>query len=136
MRPLAIDLLPEKIRARIIVSDGCWECSGWHNNLGYSYVRWEGKGRPIHRLVVQFVQGVILPKGIDVDHLCRNPGCVRPDHLEAVTHRENIRRGKAATKMACNYGHDWTNPANVYIRKSGKRYCAECSRISQRVQRA
>jgi hypothetical protein len=31
-----------------------------------------------------------------LDHLCRRCECVRPDHLEAVTNAENIRRGAAA----------------------------------------
>lgn len=39
-----------------------------------------------------------LPPGLELDHLCRNKSCVRPDHLEAVTHRENMRRAYAAER--------------------------------------
>jgi hypothetical protein len=39
-----------------------------------------------------------IPENLELDHLCRNPACVRPDHLEPVTHLENLRRG-AGTKM-------------------------------------
>lgn len=35
-----------------------------------------------------------IPTNMDLDHLCRNPICVNPDHLEPVTHLENVRRGK------------------------------------------
>lgn len=40
-----------------------------------------------------------IPEGFHVDHLCRVTGCVNPDHLEAVTHKENVRRGKS-TKLS------------------------------------
>ena len=35
-----------------------------------------------------------IPSGLEIDHLCRNVQCVNPDHLEAVTHQVNMRRGK------------------------------------------
>lgn len=31
---------------------------------------------------------------MELDHLCRNRICVNPDHLELVTHAQNLRRGK------------------------------------------
>ena len=39
-----------------------------------------------------------VPEGLELDHLCRNPGCVNPEHLEPVTHAENIRRGYQAKR--------------------------------------
>lgn len=99
---------------------------GWHNNLGYGYVRWQGRDRPVHRVVMEELGRV--EQGQDVDHLCRNVGCCNPDHLEGVSHRENIRRGRAGTKTSCKIGHDWTNPSNVYVRRDGRRWCAECAR--------
>ena len=33
-----------------------------------------------------------IPDGREIDHLCRNHRCVNPDHLEPVTHLENMRR--------------------------------------------
>ena len=126
--PVAIDLLPSFIRKRVTVTtSGCWEWSGWRNNLGYGYIRHEGRDRPVHRVLMELMSGPFT-SGIDIDHLCKNPCCLNPAHLEAVTHRENIRRGKAATKTTCKRGHDLTNPKNVYRRKNGKRWCAECHR--------
>jgi len=34
-----------------------------------------------------------VPDGLELDHLCRVRSCCNPDHLEPVTHKENIRRG-------------------------------------------
>ena len=126
-RPRLLDLLPDRLLARrVIRTDACWEWAGWHNNLGYSYVYWEGRDRPVHRVVMEFLERVT--EGQDVDHLCHNVGCWNPEHLEGVSHAENIRRGRAATKTTCNYGHDWTDPRNVYVRKDGRRWCAACAR--------
>ncbi len=48
-----------------------------------------------HRWFYEQAKGPI-PDGLSIDHLCRVPPCVNPDHLEAVSHTENVRRGKAA----------------------------------------
>ena len=36
-----------------------------------------------------------IPPRKQIDHLCRNRRCVRPSHLEMVTHRKNQRRRDA-----------------------------------------
>lgn len=48
-----------------------------------------------HRAVYQERVGPI-PEGLQLDHLCRVRNCVNPDHLEPVTHTENMRRSPAA----------------------------------------
>ena len=50
-----------------------------------------------HRWMYEMTNGPI-PNGLHLDHLCRVPSCVRPNHLEAVTCKENVRRG-AGTKL-------------------------------------
>lgn len=75
----------------------CWM---WQRALrnGYGYLsvggRDENGGRRIyaHRRLYEMANGLI-PSGLQLDHLCRNRACVRPDHLEPVTCTENIRRG-------------------------------------------
>ncbi len=55
--------------------------------------RTPGKLIQAHRVSYKLYKGEI-PKGLEIDHLCRNKLCVNPEHLEAVTHYENMKRGK------------------------------------------
>jgi hypothetical protein len=68
----------------------CWMWQRRLDSNGYGRLghRWA------HVAMYQAAKGPI-PAGLELDHLCRNPPCVNPDHLEAISHTENIRRGKA-----------------------------------------
>ena len=89
---------PTGIVARYVEdSTGCWIWQGRTNNLGYGVVSIDGRETYAHRWTYAQRSGPI-PKGADIDHLCRRPPCVNPAHLEAVTHAENLRRG-AGTKL-------------------------------------
>lgn len=79
-----------------------------------------------HRVAYEQAKGPI-PTGLQIDHLCRNRACVNPDHLEAVTQGENVRR---AVPDRCINGHDLND--NPY-RYHGKRMCRPCRRERQRV---
>ena len=89
-----------------------------------------------HRFSHEHFKGFI-PKGLEIDHLCRNTLCVNPDHLEAVTHSENQRRGNSGSTMAeihrkktvCPHGHPY-NEANTYVDPKGSRQCRTCRRIT------
>ena len=69
----------------------CWDWLGCHNEDGYGFKHWNGKSTPAHQLAYKFVKGAV-PDGLELDHLCLNRGCCNPEHLEAVTHAENMRR--------------------------------------------
>lgn len=73
-----------------------------------------------------------VPNGWHVDHLCRVPRCVRTDHLEAVTPRENTLRGFGpsavnARKTECSRGHAFTEE-NTRLASDGSRVCRTCRR--------
>ena len=73
---------------------GCWNWHGAINAQGYGYVDDGGRIRRAHILYYERERGPV-PVGMEIDHLCRNPACVNPAHLEAVTHLTNVRRGLA-----------------------------------------
>jgi len=75
----------------------CWEwCSADNGQTGHGRFTLKG-GQPIkaYRWAWESLVGPI-PAGLVIDHLCRNPKCVNPDHLEPVTQAENLRRGRLA----------------------------------------
>jgi hypothetical protein len=116
----------------------CWLWRGSTSRLGYGHLFWDKRYRPSHAVAYELVVGPI-PEGLEIDHLCRVPSCVRPTHLEPITHRENVivrGRGPWAARAAqtrCLRGHPLSGE-NVYIHKSrGVRVCRTCHRDNVRV---
>lgn len=70
----------------------CWTWTGGAS-AGYGRIRAENKSRLVHHVVWELLVGPI-PTGLEIDHVCRNTRCVNPDHLEPVTHSENLRRSR------------------------------------------
>jgi len=118
---------------------GCWEWTGPLNGYGYGRLFVGGHGRFVmaHRYSYERFIGKIA-QGLTLDHLCRVRHCVKPKHLEAVTNRENIRRGespfaKKARLTRCIHGHRF-DKANTYIKPNGTRHCRSCGRIRDRAR--
>lgn len=74
--------------------NGCWEWQGTLTSGGYGRFDIEGRTVSAHRYAYESRIGPIPPRLV-IDHLCRNPPCVRPDHLEPVTTIQNTLRGDA-----------------------------------------
>lgn len=92
--------LHRRARERFVVAEsGCFEWRGTKTAEGYGAVYYmEGGrqfGRLAHRIMYEAEIGPI-PPGLTIDHLCRNRGCVNPQHMEPVTRGENVRRGQQA----------------------------------------
>lgn len=77
----------------------CWVWQGQKNAAGYGRMKWAGRRWSVHRFLYEVTVGPI-PEGMEVDHLCRNPACCNPAHLEPVTGAENKRRARAARGAA------------------------------------
>lgn len=120
-----------------VKENGCWECNGalWE---GYKTLTVEGKTVRLHRFFYEKLVGEVQG-GLVLDHLCRNRACCNPFHLEQVTDKENILRGKGiaaqnSIKTHCKRGHEFT-PENTYIKNGrlggrvGGRTCRACSKV-------
>ncbi len=113
----------------------CWEWMGSRTKGGYGKVTFIVQGATAYRAAYEIMIGPV-PHGLHLDHLCRNPPCFNPSHLEPVTPAENARRA-AAARNACPHGHEWTAENTRSIpRSDGKpgfvRWCNECGRIRGR----
>ena len=114
---------------------GCWEWTLYISERGYGKLYHKGRTHAAHKFFYEICFGPV-PEGLELDHLCRNRWCCNPDHLEAVTHAENVRRGLAgkwqSTKTSCINGHEFTKQ-NTYRpeptnRQPARRVCRQCNK--------
>lgn len=80
----------------------CWIWQLWQTDENYGRItlqRVDGgvSSQLAHRWVWEQKRGPI-PHSLQLDHLCEQPACVNPDHLEPVTNAENVRRSRT-TKL-------------------------------------
>lgn len=129
-----------------LTEDECWPWAGRRGTNGYGIAvipASHARGTSAHRLVYTILVGPV-PDGHTVDHRCHDPevcklgsgcphrSCVNPDHLAAVTARENTLRSNSfaslnAAKTKCYQGHPFS-PENTYVTPTGGRTCRTCQR--------
>lgn len=135
------DSLVQRFFARVQVNQGsgCWLWRGAMMTTGYPVMSLGARRKKMlaHRFAYEQLRGPI-PAGLVLDHLCRTPACVNPDHLEAVRQRENVLRGNGipahrARQTHCAYGHAFT-PENTWARR-GCRECRTCVRARKTAAR-
>lgn len=124
-------------------SDECWNWNGHIGKNGYAYCTYNGKNTTAYRASWEFFIGDI-PDGYEIDHLCKNPKCVNPLHLEPVPPYVNNMRSNSpasicAKKTHCLNGHEFNNQNTKLInRPNGKidRRCKICHRIREKNRRS
>lgn len=150
---------PGRFWSRVDTSGGpCWQWLGKLCN-GYGRIRHLGSPDYAHRMSYRLHKGDI-PAGLEIDHICRNRGCVNPDHLEAVPHRVNALRGEGyyakqaqraeltlppvrvrkLPRDVCKRGHSLsTESGNLYTYRNkygAGRACRACQRELRRQRSA
>jgi hypothetical protein len=113
----------------------CWVWGGTGGRYGHGLFRDDdSKTRNTHRWLYERLVGAV-PEGLELDHLCRNPPCCNPTHLEPVTHQVNVHRGISpmsanAAKASCPKGHPFDR-----VNSQGSRECTTCRRDAARARR-
>lgn len=120
-----------RLLSRIQKTEDCWLWLGQVNNKGYGLFSLDGTKIGAHSASYRLHVGPV-PDGLELDHLCRNPLCVRPSHLEPVTHAENQRRMGDA-RSHCIHGHPYTSD-NTYRTPDGRKRCRACARERDRAR--
>jgi Holliday junction resolvase len=84
--------------------NGCWIWLKATQKHGYGITGRKGRSCLAHRAYYEMFHGQI-PDDRVLDHLCRVPACVNPDHLEPVTIAENSHRGDLTRLTAGQVNH-------------------------------
>ncbi len=139
VKPAWVRLMSKRV---VDPSSGCWIFTGGRIK-DYGAFYYEGRNHYAHRWIYARVVGPI-PEGYEVDHLCKNPPCFNPEHLEAVTQYENNMRSDSKTarmkrQTECLRGHPLSGH-NLMLVKSGPgrapaRVCRTCKNESYKAFR-
>lgn len=132
-----LNLLWDRFWDKVEPTGFCWNWTAYKDRNGYGLIALKNKPGTraavtglAHRISYLLLVGE-FDRGLHLDHLCRNPSCVNPDHLEPVELTENTARGYSIQRIAyrkqeCTKGHALT-PENTYtVPKSGRRRCKTC----------
>ncbi|MEV5211318.1 HNH endonuclease signature motif containing protein [Micromonospora sp. NPDC053740] len=121
-------LSPEqRFWAKVNADGACWEWTASADAAGYGTFNTGSRTVSSHRYAWTALVGPV-PDGLELDHLCLNRRCVFPDHLEPVTHAENVRRQGRNHRTHCPSGH--RRATNRYA--SGRPGCRACNREANR----
>jgi hypothetical protein len=103
----------------------CWRFTG--TTTPYGRIA-KAQDSYAHRLGWKLLRGPI-PKGKELHHRCGVYACWNPDHLQVVTHAENLTFKR---KTHCKHGHPLSGDNLRIDPRTGARVCRACLRESQR----
>jgi hypothetical protein len=102
--------------------EACWEWTGSKQEHGYGRFKVPERGvQMAHRVSHALFKGPLRAGDFTVDHLCRNPSCVNPAHLEEVSHAENMRRRRLDV-----LGEPCPRGGHPYVPRGEHRTCKQC----------
>ena len=113
----------ERFITKVEKTETCWLWLAAKNPKGYGSF----DTTYAHRWSYEYYKGPI-PVGWQIDHLCKITSCVNPDHLEAVTLEENLRRQHNSHGIYCKMGH-------VKTMVNGRLRCYDCQSIYKKNKR-
>lgn len=139
------EALPNQFWAKCVPVpfSGCWLWTGAATKQGYGRMYRRTPGSWLAHIQAYEIIVGLIPKNLELDHLCRVTHCVNPAHLEAVTHQVNMLRGATifaqqiarvdADGATCPHGHPYPESLRTF---KGKRQCWPCTQVRNRTQNA
>uniref|UniRef100_A0AAT9JAA2 ORF17 n=1 Tax=Nitrosopumilaceae spindle-shaped virus TaxID=3065433 RepID=A0AAT9JAA2_9VIRU len=127
----------KRFMIKIEQNGNCWQWIASKDPSGYGKFMLNKKLISSHRISYELFKGEI-PKGLQIDHLCRNRACVNPEHMEVVTQKENLRRGDKTNigrnnrlKTHCPQGHEYIK--ENLVKSDPGRKCKICKNARDRI---
>jgi len=107
----------------------CWNWIATKTPLGYGNFWFRGRIDKAYRVSL-IISGIEIPKHLEVNHKCYNPSCVNPDHLELVTHRQNMLDSKTSVSAVNSRKKVCSNCGGRYKIIPKKRICPKCRSVN------
>lgn len=124
-------VIPDRVKLRAYErweADGdCWISTYSTGSHGYAQIGWQNPDERhvvlAHRAAWENVNGQV-PRGMTIDHLCKQRQCVNPEHLRVLPNYENARRtdGRDWPLGQCVNGHSNEHLAD----HGGRTHCTIC----------
>jgi hypothetical protein len=120
---------------KVEVTEDHWWWTATPGSSGYGQFWYMGEYVGAHVMACHLFFGTPIhrPRSESVDHLCREPLCVRPSHLDPTSQSDNLRRAPHNMVTECPFGHQYT-AENTYIYR-GMRHCRTCHREREALAR-
>lgn len=113
---IRIDGTPEeRFWGKVDRTGDCWEWTAGRNPEGYGVFTLESKSILAHRYSYELHVGTI-PKGLHIDHICREPCCVNPNHLRVATNKQNMENlGVNRNNTSGHRGVTWSKTIKRWV---------------------